>query len=186
MVGPGSYEGLNRLLDLAGQVEPRLHFFSSRRRHTRLDGDWSSDVCSSDLWQNLILTWSNSLAPALYINGQLDQPSSQWTVLRGTLTNCLDFIVGKGPADSPSSWNGTIDEVLLFPELLTTNEILSISGICPGCTNRNEAPEVDAGTNVTVQIGVPFVLSGTASDDGLPNPPGMLTTTWEQLYTNTI
>src|SRR5256885_13286413 len=24
-------------------------FFSSRRRHTRLQGDWSSDVCSSDL-----------------------------------------------------------------------------------------------------------------------------------------
>src|SRR5256886_13650234 len=26
-----------------------LFFFSSRRRHTRLDCDWSSDVCSSDL-----------------------------------------------------------------------------------------------------------------------------------------
>src|SRR5256885_4778591 len=24
-------------------------FFSSRRRHTTLQGDWSSDVCSSDL-----------------------------------------------------------------------------------------------------------------------------------------
>src|SRR5438477_4610676 len=36
-------------------------FFSSRRRHTRLTCDWSSDVCSSDLgpwrrhahWQNV-------------------------------------------------------------------------------------------------------------------------------------
>src|SRR5256885_6468661 len=27
-----------------------LFFFSSRRRHTRLQGDWSSDVCSSDLF----------------------------------------------------------------------------------------------------------------------------------------
>src|SRR5205807_7062333 len=26
-----------------------LFFFSSRRRHTRLQGDWGSDVCSSDL-----------------------------------------------------------------------------------------------------------------------------------------
>src|ERR1035441_10989295 len=25
-------------------------FFSSRRRHTRCLSDWSSDVCSSDLW----------------------------------------------------------------------------------------------------------------------------------------
>src|SRR2546426_4253279 len=30
-------------------------FFSSRRRHTRLQGDWSSDVCSSDLPKNPIV-----------------------------------------------------------------------------------------------------------------------------------
>src|SRR5256885_12891838 len=30
-------------------VEVLAFFFSSRRRHTRLQGDWSSDVCSSDL-----------------------------------------------------------------------------------------------------------------------------------------
>src|SRR5688572_32771465 len=29
-------------------MNPRF-FFSSRRRHTRFDCDWSSDVCSSDL-----------------------------------------------------------------------------------------------------------------------------------------
>src|SRR2546430_8852719 len=28
-------------------------FFSSRRRHTRFDCDWSSDVCSSDLAERL-------------------------------------------------------------------------------------------------------------------------------------
>src|SRR2546430_11256307 len=28
-------------------------FFSSRRRHTRFDCDWSSDVCSSDLHDEL-------------------------------------------------------------------------------------------------------------------------------------
>src|SRR5256885_16952393 len=36
----------------------RFFFFSSRRRHTRLQGDWSSDVCSSDL------SWSK---PALFV-----------------------------------------------------------------------------------------------------------------------
>src|SRR5205807_5283194 len=30
-----------------------VFFFSSRRRHTRLQGDWSSDVCSSDLKRRL-------------------------------------------------------------------------------------------------------------------------------------
>src|SRR5256886_16867375 len=28
-----------------------VFFFSSRRRHTRFDCDWSSDVCSSDLFE---------------------------------------------------------------------------------------------------------------------------------------
>src|SRR2546423_3001605 len=30
-------------------------FFSSRRRHTRLQGDWISDVCSSDLPESGVL-----------------------------------------------------------------------------------------------------------------------------------
>src|SRR3989440_2264346 len=30
-------------------------FFSSRRRHTRSDRDWSSDVCSSDLDSQLLM-----------------------------------------------------------------------------------------------------------------------------------
>src|SRR5256886_2822381 len=32
-----------------GEGDGMLSFFSSRRRHTRFDCDWSSDVCSSDL-----------------------------------------------------------------------------------------------------------------------------------------
>src|SRR3989454_4710878 len=34
---------------LQGDWSSDVFFFSSRRRHTRLQGDWSSDVCSSDL-----------------------------------------------------------------------------------------------------------------------------------------
>src|SRR2546426_6993872 len=34
---------------VCGLVSQGHFFFSSRRRHTRLQGDWSSDVCSSDL-----------------------------------------------------------------------------------------------------------------------------------------
>src|SRR5256885_12050563 len=35
--------------DSANACNVSVFFFSSRRRHTRLQGDWSSDVCSSDL-----------------------------------------------------------------------------------------------------------------------------------------
>src|SRR2546430_7056072 len=33
-----------------------VFFFSSRRRHTRFDCDWSSDVCSSDLAERVRMT----------------------------------------------------------------------------------------------------------------------------------
>src|SRR5207302_2875608 len=41
--------GFAALLRSAGYVE---FFFSSRRRHTRFSRDWSSDVCSSDLFES--------------------------------------------------------------------------------------------------------------------------------------
>src|SRR2546426_6167207 len=39
---------LGRSISMAASIS-FFFFFSSRRRHTRLQGDWSSDVCSSDL-----------------------------------------------------------------------------------------------------------------------------------------
>src|ERR1039457_5561413 len=38
-----------KLLASGSVEETWFFFFSSRRRHMRLQGDWSSDVCSSDL-----------------------------------------------------------------------------------------------------------------------------------------
>ena len=54
----------------------------------------------------------------------------------------------------------------------------------PGITSSNAAPTVSAGTDQAVtQTGgsTPVALSGTASDDGLPNPPGALTHQWTQV-----
>src|SRR5256885_446047 len=36
-------------ITISNSIMNSYFFFSSRRRHTRLQGDWSSDVCSSDL-----------------------------------------------------------------------------------------------------------------------------------------
>src|SRR5262245_63582784 len=36
-------------------------FFSSRRRHTRCLSDWSSDVCSSDLWPSESMQFSRPM-----------------------------------------------------------------------------------------------------------------------------
>src|SRR5688500_19577821 len=42
-------------------------FFSRRRRHTRLQGDWSSDVCSSDLLYSQLWTTSDRLCNPLHL-----------------------------------------------------------------------------------------------------------------------
>src|SRR6266478_7603509 len=65
-------------------------FFSSRRRHTRFDCDWSSDVCSSDLVNR---------APMFYIYGQVQKPG-QYRLERGmTVIQALATgggVTGKG------------------------------------------------------------------------------------------
>src|SRR5688572_31005748 len=45
-------DGIKFLLSKDGNISVICFFFSSRRRHTRFDCDWSSDVCSSDLTAN--------------------------------------------------------------------------------------------------------------------------------------
>src|SRR5438477_2221858 len=46
------------------RISQRCFFFSSRRRHTRLTCDWSSDVCSSDL---LSTAWPRRCATMGYL-----------------------------------------------------------------------------------------------------------------------
>src|SRR3989454_7130657 len=45
----------------------------------------------------------------------------------------------------------------------------------------NLAPVVNAGADQVITLPSIASLTGVASDDGLPNPPGVLTTTWSQV-----
>src|SRR5690242_21153504 len=55
-----------------------LFFFSSRRRHTRLTCDWSSDVCSSDLqFGEISLSDKPAKAPAGKPPAGKPQPSKE-------------------------------------------------------------------------------------------------------------
>src|SRR5688572_31938281 len=67
-------------------VRPPAFFFSSRRRHTRFDCDWSSDVCSSDL---LAATGAT-----------LVHPYADAAVIAGQGTAALELLAAAGPLDA--------------------------------------------------------------------------------------
>ena len=45
----------------------------------------------------------------------------------------------------------------------------------------NQAPVVTIGANQTITLPANAALTATATDDGSPNPPGMLTYSWSEL-----
>src|SRR5256885_3293175 len=70
-------------------------FFSSRRRHTRLQGDWSSDVCSSDL--TLSASGDTSLfRSGPFLNSTLDYRLYRRATSRSLLALRLVGVVGNG------------------------------------------------------------------------------------------
>jgi len=142
----------------------------------------ASNALKPGQWQHVALTWTNGGEPKLYFNGQLDQPEAGFVAAFGALANCPQFIIGKGAADSPASWHGGMDDVRVFAKALSAEEILSLAD---GAV-LNHAPVVDAGTNVAVQLGGTVMLTGTVTDDGLPNPPAAVTNFWTYLGTNNI
>src|SRR5205807_2954881 len=72
----------------------------SRRRHTRLQGDWSSDVCSSDLGDSS----GHWLFEALYRSGFASQPTAVARDDGLALTDCYISAVGRcaPPGNKPS------------------------------------------------------------------------------------
>src|SRR5437867_10792089 len=92
-------------------------FFSSRRRHTRSYGDWSSDVCSSDLGECVFKStdhgqsWTQISGDLTHNDKSKQQPSG------GPLTNDITsveyydtvFALAESPVKQGTLWAGTDD-----------------------------------------------------------------------------
>ena len=71
-----------------------------------------------------------------------------------------------------------------FRDGSTGNDFATIKYSQPGeeCSPPvNQPPGVNAGPDQTITLPDSANLDGTVSDDGLPNPPGALTTTWSKV-----
>ena len=66
-------------------------------------------------------------------------------------------------------------------ELLVELPGAGATGHPPGQLFVNQAPAVNAGADQAITLPSAASLSGSASDDGLPNPPAALTTTWSKV-----
>src|SRR2546430_7858531 len=91
-----------------------MFFFSSRRRHTRFDCDWSSDVCSSDLWiqregvdKTVPIRFPSKKDPGdagWHIDGSYDVDGQWWVNVhsRGRGLLALFLFTDVGDADAPT------------------------------------------------------------------------------------
>jgi hypothetical protein len=87
----------------------------------------SSNDRQTTQWQHVALVWSSGQALKLYINGDLDVPTAGSGKAVGSLSNCSAVIIGQGGKDgSDSSWEGLIDEVRIYNQALTQEEIQAL------------------------------------------------------------
>jgi alpha-tubulin suppressor-like RCC1 family protein len=123
--------------------------------------------------------------------------------ITGTAENGVDYKEIKGTARfSPGNDRVRIDVIPRIDRIFETDEtvILTLDSsssyevgspssdvvtILGNAEEQNLAPVVNAGTDQIVTylnfIPTPADLSGTATDDGLPNPPGALTLEWTKI-----
>src|SRR6266487_5777389 len=97
-----------------------LFFFSSRRRHTRWTGDWSSDVCSSDLG-HAVLEYA---AP-------WGRPVAKWEPLfgedaRDEIARLRADLVDKHGEERAARMADTNRNLLIYPNLVI-NDIMAIT-----------------------------------------------------------
>src|SRR5688572_23363580 len=121
-------------------------FFSSRRRHTRFDCDWSSDVCSSDL--------SDSGGDFLrfFVDGSNVQQISgevPWTLVTYNVpagTHALSWRYSKSGSTAAGSDRGWVDSVNWAP----TRYTLTINSTGGTVTRNPNTADYAPGTVVTL------------------------------------
>src|SRR5204862_698650 len=133
-------------------------FFSSRRRHTRSLRDWSSDVCSSDLFLIFIALFvyigasqEAALAQMKDVSRRFPGASAMVREFRtlsesGSLQEAIDALLATSQHDFP-----VVDETGNVTGLLTRNDLIAAlrkndPSLRVGDVMRRDIPTVTTGT----------------------------------------
>jgi hypothetical protein len=142
----------------SGVLDPEGVVYDPTSNHLFVVGKPATAVAEFTLDGTLVRTIDISAARARKPAGLTLAPTSQ------TLEGTSLYIVDRG-VDNDSDPNENDGKVYEF----------SLSAAAP----VNQPPVVNAGLDLIVSGNA--VLDGTVSDDGLPNPPGAVTTIWSQV-----
>jgi hypothetical protein len=126
--------------------------------------------------QTVTLPAAANLAGAVTDDGLPNPPgafTTTWSVVSGPGTVTFS-------APNALTTTATFSAAGSYMLRLTANDgaLTASDDIAINVLPMNQPPVVSAGADQTITLPAPANLNGTASDDGLPNPPGVLTTTW--------
>lgn len=71
--------------------------------------------------QIVMLKWTSEENYELYVDGVLSNPTFSQNVPTGTLANLTTAILGQGPRDNNTSWDGLIAEMILYDSEIALN-----------------------------------------------------------------
>ena len=105
--------------------------------------------------------------------------TTTWTKVSGPGTVTFGNAAAVNTTASFSAAGSYVLRLTASDSALQASDDISITVNSAAPSNR--APSVNAGPDQTITLPGVANLDGTVSDDGLPNPPGALTTTWSKM-----
>jgi hypothetical protein len=122
------------------------------------------------LWHHFAVTYDQSNGLRVYKDGQF---VAGMMALTGILPASPSAPLMLAASESGGEYFlGALDDVRVYSRALTAVEVQVLGTK----SSANTAPVVNAGPDFTVNGTA--TLAGSASDDGLPSPPGAMTVTW--------
>jgi hypothetical protein len=119
----------------------------------------------------------------VYINGVETATQTLHGTYAGWDPTAVLYVGNEDSLDRP--WRGTMRLMAIYDHALSPAEIQQNFAAGPAGTNdiapQNQAPFVNAGADQSVPLSTTLTLTGSVTDDGLPNPPETITVAWTQL-----
>ena len=123
-------------------------------------------------WQHVAVTWQSGGALKLYLDGVEDTNTTYNSGAKsGTVTGLEKLLVGRGPKDSNSSWDGLIDDVRIYGRALSASEV--VGAMNDDGSPPPTAPEMNVkGNGTSISDGDTSPSTGDDTDFGSADVSG--------------